>query len=190
MPKSMGAWAFVAVFLFADASDAGLLPVNVGVKTEGDNFRYTYGIQLQSGAVLKSGDYFTIFDFAGLVGGMNTQPAGFTFSTSNAGPVPPNLKPADDETISNLTWTFTGGETTGPINLGDFSAVSEYQLKNDDYFTARSHREVDGRMNGNITSTQVPVPVAPQCMVPEPSTLILLAAGVPLILGLRRFRRV
>lgn len=180
-------WITLALVLCMGTAQAGLLPVST-MAPEGGDHRYAYDIGLQSGSVLKPGDFFTIYDFAGLVSGTNIQPAGFTFSSSTAGPTPAGVLPSDDGGVSNLTWTYTGSETIGPADLGKFSAVSEYGETTNDSFTGLSHRTVGGRSNSNITDTQVPVPMAPCDHVPEPSTLILLAAGLPLVLGLRKMR--
>jgi hypothetical protein len=187
MVRRIGVIAVVAIAAMGGQAAAGLLPAYMGMTPEGDNYRYTYSVQLQSGSVLKSGDYFTIFDFAGMVGGTNTQPAGFKFSTVVTGPTPEFVNPADDAMTANATWTYTGSETIGPSELGEFSLVSRYDMTNNDSFAAQTHRQ-DGLPNGNVTDTNVPVPTCYQ-HVPEPSTLIMVIAGVPLALGLRRMRR-
>jgi hypothetical protein len=187
MGRYIGPWAALALVLAAAPAAGGLLPTNVEVTPDGDHYRYTYSIQLQSGAVLRPGDYFTIFDFAGLKDGSAAQPAGFTFSSAPTGPTPAGLHPGDDAGVDNLTWTYGGAEPLGSGDIGPFSAVSGFDQKTDDAFAGLSHRQVDGHLNGNLTDTQVPVPVAPG--VPEPSSFLLLAAGVPLFLGWRQMRR-
>jgi hypothetical protein len=186
MGKRLGAFAVLAAVMAVGEVNAGLLPVQFGVTPEGSDFRYTYNIHLQSGAVLKTGDYFTIFDFAGLVDSSNVQPGGFSFSTSPSGPAPSVVQPADDGSIANVTWTYTGTDTVGPNDLGNFSAVSHYNTTTDDSFAGQTHRQADGRLNSNITDTRVPVPsMPPGHQVPEPSTLLLLIAGLPLAFGVR-----
>ena len=187
MVRRIGFVAAIALATFGGDAKAGLLPVHVGMTTEGDNHRYTYTVQLQSGSVLKAGDYFTIFDFAGMVGDTNTQPAGFKFSTVVTGPAPAHVHPNDDAMTANATWTYKGSETIGPSNLGEFSLVSRYGITTNDSFTAQTHRE-DGLLNSNVTDTNVPVPTCYQ-HVPEPSTLLMVIAGLPLAIGLRRLRR-
>ena len=177
------------VFCLVLAGDAagGLLPVKVGVAPEGADFRYTYSIQLQSGAVLQPGDYFTIFDFAGLLPNHQVEPVGFDYGSRPTGRTPARLNPVDDAGIANLTWTYSGTTVTGPVDLGTFSALSQFGETTDGAFTGQTHREVDGHLNGNITDTRVPVPTAPG--VPEPASWVLLIAGVPLLFGLNRIRR-
>ena len=56
---------------------AGLLPVNVSVTPEGGNFQWTYAVVLPTDSQLRSGDYFTIYDFGGLVAGSIQAPTGW-----------------------------------------------------------------------------------------------------------------
>ena len=49
----------------ANTASAGLLPTNVQVNPEAGNFRWTYAIVLPTDMKLQSGNYFTIYDFAG-----------------------------------------------------------------------------------------------------------------------------
>src|SRR4051794_30067381 len=74
---------------------AGLLPAGKNVATDGDNFRYTYGVILTSDCTLKTGDFFTVYDFQGFVPGTNVQPANFTFSIAKTGKTPPGTNPID-----------------------------------------------------------------------------------------------
>jgi hypothetical protein len=186
MGKRFGLGVVLALALTGQSA-AGLLPVHCSVTPEGSDFRYTYSIQLQSGAVMQPGDYFTIFDFAGLTPTPVAQPADFGYATANSGPVPSKLNPVDDGGVANLTWTYHGGPITGPADLGDFSAVSQYGHQTDGDFAAQTHREVDGHVNANVTDTRVPVPAPPD--VPEPPSFLLVLFGLPLALLLARSRR-
>jgi hypothetical protein len=55
-------------------------------------------------------------------------------------------------------------------------------------FTSITHRQVDGRAEANITSTDVPVPGDPPRDTPEPATLAMFGIGLP-VLGMFRFLR-
>ena len=179
-------FTLLASLLAATTSSAGLLPVNVSVNKEGETYRWTYAIVLPTDSQLRSGDYFTIYDFGGYVDNSTVAPGGWTVQTGNLGPDTPGLNPQDNPNITNLTFLY-GGPTinAGQIGLGNFWALSSYSLGTDSYFTARTHRTSDGRVDANITETTVPVPVAPPG-VPEPATLALAAIGLPLVAALRR----
>jgi hypothetical protein len=185
--RSYFGWASLAVLLcWTGPAAAGLLPVHVGKTNDGADFRYTYSVLLESDTVLKTGDYFTIYDFAGFVEGSNAQPSAFAFQSLYTGPTPSQVLPGDDPNLPNLTWRYTGADTlAGQLDLGDFSAESIYGMTADDDFTGLTHRKVDGHLNSNITDTNVPVPVE-YCHVPEPSSLLLLGLAVPAVLWLRR----
>ena len=64
--RKMGLAALFAGLLGSSAS-AGLVPLSASVISEGDNYRYTYGVTLSSNNFLQTGDSFVIYDFAGFV---------------------------------------------------------------------------------------------------------------------------
>jgi len=205
-----GAAAAVALALGATAQ-AGLLPLSATVVPDGDNYRYTYGVMLTSNSTLQKGDVFVVYDFNGFKNGSNDQPAGFEFSTANTGGNPGRTVPNDNPEMPNLVWTYSGDTPLiGQIGLGNFSALSnkpESAASTD--FVSRTHVEDPNgevREEDNITHTKAPlgtdiqpppvdpppvdppVDVDPPSGVPEPSSMILLAAGLPLVAGVRALR--
>lgn len=192
------ALAISAVLSVAAPVRAGLIPVQVSVMPEGDLYRFTYAIVLPTDSVLRPGDYFTIYDFDGYVGGSNMASGSpysldWSFTADLIGLTPDGVMPVDNPTITNLSWVYTGAEINidASIGLGNFWALSQYPDTTDSWFTA-STGTTAGETDNNITPTVVPVPKAPSPplpTVPEPGTLVLAGLGLPMVGALRWVRR-
>jgi len=155
-------------------------------------YRYTYAILLPTNAVLRPGDYFTIYNFDGFVPGSavvdgTPYAANWSFATSNVGPTPAGVLPTDNPLIPNLNWTYNGAQLglDSSLGLGNFWAMSLYPTTTDSWFTAQTGT-VSGATDNNITPTTVPVPTAPPPGVPEPATLVLAGLGLPLLALVRK----
>jgi len=187
--KAVAAVAVAAGMI--NSAQAGLLPTNVTVTPEAGNFRWTYAIVLPTDMKLQSGNYFTIYDFAGYVPGGDSAPAGWALTSSNTGSTPSQLLPNDDPTVPNLTWRYTGETQFGQIGLGNFWAVSSLGQSAEDSFTALTNRASDGLADSNVTTTSVPTgsTIVDPPGVPEPTTLALAGLGLPLVGLVRRMRR-
>jgi PEP-CTERM motif-containing protein len=204
--------ALGALALAVPTAEAAITPTLISVTPNGDGtFTYTYNVDLaedqnamDDGAIQATGttptgpgapssafkDYFTIYDFAGMVGGSWTNPVGWSFSFAATGPSPSTTTPADDPNVLNATWIKTSGDVMGPADLGDFSIRSVFGLVYFDNYTSdatRSQGQTAGTAVASIGSVNVPqaqggVPFR----VSEPGTLMLLGSG---LLGLGLFRR-
>ena len=172
-------------------AQAGLLPTSVSVTPESGNFRWTYAIVLPTDSQLQTGNYFTIYDFKGLVPDSGMAPAGWEFTTQNLGPTPPLVQPTDDPDQPNISFLYTGPTiAAGQTGLGNFMAVSTFSDEGRSFFTATTNRTSDGMVDTNITPVSVPVPGGSGggVTVPEPATLALAALGLP-VAGLGRWLR-
>jgi hypothetical protein len=195
MRRLIAAALTIAAFAIPTTARAGLVPVAVSITPEAGMYRYTYAIVLPTDAVLRPGDYFTIYNFDGFVPGSemasgSPYSADWTFTATGLGPTPAGTMPDDDPAILNLSWRYTGAEINidASIGLGNFWALSLHAETTDSWFTA-STGSSSGQTDSNITPTTVPVPTAVPPAVPEPTTLLLAGLGLP-ILGLaRRLRR-
>lgn len=152
----------------------------------GGFFRWDYEVHVADNERIETGNYFTIYDFAGLGFGSLTGPAGWTGSVSMSGGDVLGAEPFNDNNlIENLTFTYSG-PTIPPTNLlGTFSAVSTYGTqKLGEYAgqgTANSTNPLlDGRLDPNLGETGVPA------ATPEPASMALLGAGA---LGLIRRKK-
>jgi hypothetical protein len=77
-------------------------------------------------------DFFTIFNFMGMVPGSEKQPPGWMFSTSTNGITPYRggrtvLSPVDIEGVPNMTWSPTGATIEGPAEISGFSVRTTVQ---------------------------------------------------------------
>jgi hypothetical protein len=175
--------------LAVPAANAGLIPNKVSITPTGDgNFKWNYNVVVTSDVYVQPGDYFTIYDFAGASAATATAPPDWTLTISNVGTTPSKTNPADDPNIPNLTWTYTGATTIfGQQALGNFSLISPSNHIAESDFTSATHRQDNDNTEHTITATTVPVAAAGS-NTPEPATLALAIAGLPII-GLIRRRR-
>jgi hypothetical protein len=176
--------------LAAPAAQAGLIPNKVSVTATGDgNYKWSYNVVVTSDVYVQPGDYFTIYDFAGAVPGSSTGPADWVMTSSGLGTTPEKTNPADDPAIPNYTWTYTGATTIfGQQTLGTFSIIAPSNHVAQSDFTSATHRQDNDNPEHTITATTVPVAAA-GAKTPEPATLALAFAGLPIIGLLRRRRR-
>jgi hypothetical protein len=184
----------LAALTFIPAVAQASVIVSLGsVTPAAGGFRFSYNVSFNgsaSGISVESGDFFSIYDFAGFVPGSNLQPADWTFSSALTG-----LTPAftttfqDDPAVPNLSWTYSGASRTTDGSLGVFSAVSTLGGTKLDFFAAELTQTLGGSAFPNSNTAPVGVPGPAAAVVPEPGTLALLVGGVLGAFGVRRRRR-
>jgi hypothetical protein len=195
---------FIKTLTLAGALGLGLLAVGGGAARAdilpaigdptvtplgGGLFQYDYNPFVTSTQRVETDDYFTIYDFPGLISA--TAAPGWSVSIQNSG-ITPLVVPIDSGSIPNVTFARTGGTIVGMANLGVFSLVStwtnpDFKMRN---WAGRGTDIDSGFKNANLTSVKVPT-TRPETTVPEPGTMALLGLGAaPLLGGLRRrFRK-
>src|SRR5260370_26744372 len=155
----------LALLGLAVPARAGLIPAAVNVAPDGANFRFTYTIVLPSDYKLKSGDYFTIYDFKGYVPAsflwapgpsIDIHSSGWAQSAPMIGQTPPHVNPIDNHALPNLTFTYSGPTLIGPQNLGDFSVDSQFGGRIDGVFASRDYSQLLDHVVGTITGTHFP----------------------------------
>jgi hypothetical protein len=175
----------------APAAHAGLIPNKVTINQMADgNYQWNYNVVVTSDVYVQPGDYFTIYDFGGnaTTAATATSPAGWTLTSTGSGTTPGKTNPDDDPNIPNYTWTYTGATTIfGAQPLGSFTLISPSNHVAQSDFTSATHRQDNDNSEHNITQTTVPVAAA-GAKTPEPATLALAVAGLPVI-GLIRRRK-
>lgn len=182
----------LAAVVPAPAVQAGLLPVKVSVAPEAGNFRWTYAVVLPSDMKLQSGNFFTVYDFGGLVAGSIVAPDGWSATVTKTTTPPLGLKPNDDAAVDNITFTYSGPTIeSGQVGLGNFWAVSTGNKTVTTEFTASNIQFSTGNVDRNIVSTIAPAPpgINPPTGVPEPATMAMAALGLLPVAAARRLRK-
>src|SRR5438034_9279056 len=145
---------FVKALMLAGTIGIGLMAVNAPARADIipqltltspspviGGFLWEYDATLTHEQFLKSGDFFTIYDFAGLLPMSNSQPANWMFSSANVGRTPGAVTIVDNPGLPNLTWKYTGPDTSnGPTDLGIFSAKSIYNQETLVSYSAMGHK--------------------------------------------------
>ena len=122
-----------SLILLASPLAWAIQPSLTEIRAEADGtYTYEYSIKIddtirvEGRTVEPSPDFFTIFNFTGMVPGSEKQPKGWTFSTSQNGVTPFRggravVSPLDIPGIPNLTWSRTGATIDGPAEISGFS---------------------------------------------------------------------
>jgi len=138
---------------------ADIIPSYESTTPSGGNFQINYTAVVTGDQRVEAGDFFTIYDFSGLVLNSAMMPPDWSFTSLLVGVTPSQTDPPDDPMIRNLTWTYTGATPIiGPAALGMFSAVSTFGQLHPGYFAAEGTRNPGGTKVDNVGVLPVPVP--------------------------------
>jgi hypothetical protein len=174
--------AVVAVAVCASITPASAIqptlesitPETDGTVTYHFKIRVDDTVHVESQGKEPNPDFFTIFNFMGMVPGSEKQPAGWTFSTSTNGVTPLRggraiVNPVDIEGIPNLTWSRTGAPVQGPAEVSGFSVrttiretmVGEYGSQvtrnNAGTLNPTTPQELKEARIGSITTPKLPI---------------------------------
>jgi PEP-CTERM motif len=197
----VGVLSTIAVGLLSSAAMATTIVSPTPIIAGGGPYTWSYAVSLEGNSQINTGDFFTIFDFAGFVAGSQNVVAGWAPSSALTGvcpgqaPFPALCALADDPAVPNLTWIRTGGVIIGPgagasAPLGNFTAQSLFNLPRNDFFVSQDqdNQTIPPTPNeGAGGNTNVPLALTQ--VVPEPASLLLLAGGLLAIARVRRKAR-
>jgi len=186
--------AIAGLFMTGSIIRANTLEI-ASVSQAGKVFTYTASLASSNpgSSQLQSGDFFTIFDFAGFTGPSDVvTPTGWVFlAVQNVGSplgLPPSQNPPDSPALPNLTWQYTDGTVTSnngvtvPI-AGTFSAKTTLTGVKTGNYSSQDHELVGSTFgpSGHTAGASVPVPL------PATANMGLVLLGS--VGGLGAFRR-
>ena len=137
--------AAVALLGLASAVQADTIQVSL-VSHSGDTYTYEAEQVAAPGVKVRveTGDFFTIYDFAGYIAGSATDVGDWKFSTANDGPDGIYQGPTDNPSLPNLTWTYQGTGLAqvenGSLLLGQFSARTSYAGETLGLYSSQDHQ--------------------------------------------------
>jgi hypothetical protein len=181
-----------------DQARADILLTLNGTSTSNGQTTYTYNVFLQPQAALNAtgatgnemtGDLFTLYDIEGYVAGSATASAGLMSNgfgsptVQGTGITPTTQTPPDNPAIPNITFKYTSSmplsnPTDTAVLLGTVSFKSTFLpgTAASVMISAASQRADNGHIANNVGSVIGPV-------IPEPATVLLCLAGLPLLGG-------
>lgn len=185
----------LGLVLSGGGARADIVPTVQSITSISGGYKWTYDASLVNDQTIHTNDFFTIVDFGGYMPGGESQPANWVFSSAGIGKTPAGISVHNNPNVADLTWTYSGRAPIGPgpIDLGLFSANSQFGFTRTAYYMSKTTRYAPGKPgNGTKVSswgfTQTP---SPQAVVPEVNSLMLLLPGLaPLGYAVRkRLRR-
>jgi hypothetical protein len=175
----------LALSAFAGFADASLIPFLVSGPTGTGPFAYVYSVTLSADervdptatdgnscggvACVPPGTFFTLYDVPGAT--VTSMPSGWTSSIQFTGITPGGISPADNGTLPNITFSYTGPVVDGPAVFSGFDLISTSNVLNPDgTFSYQATNNASDITNGTTDNGKgfVPLPAA-AAAVPEPA---------------------
>jgi hypothetical protein len=198
--------------LAGNAVRADIIPSFNVATPVGGGTEFSYSIDISAGSqIMNESDaqtlgrphgtlhasFFTIYDFNGYVAGSAFAPADWDISVQNVGQTPTGQLVNDNASVVNITFTYTGAITVGPVThyegTGVFGAVSTSSVtKANGQYTSSTikNNPPTSTHPDNLTFQSNQGFLVTPSAVPETSSLMLLLPGlVPLGVVLRRRAR-
>lgn len=187
---SFGALLSAAALLIGNAVQADISPVFTAATPSAGGCLFSYDVSAGPGTRVNTGDFFTIYDFAGFTG-VTFSPADWSPSFALVGPPAFQQSITEDGSIVNITFTYTGvAPLLAPGFIGTFSAESSLCTEVVGQYASQFHKHNPGSPENNLPGGSSSSLVVPGGNVPETSSLMLLVPGlVPLGMMLRRRAR-
>jgi len=195
---SLCALLSAAALIAGSAVKADIIPLFNAATPVSGGCEFTYDVNIADGSRVNTGDYFTIYDFNGLVSGSEVAPIDWSVSEQLLGITPAGVDPSafsgDSGGVLNITFTYTGVPTIfGPTTVGGpgaFAATSSTCFTTGlGTYASAAHKNNPGKPDDNTVQANGGFLTTPAA-VPETSSLMLLVPGlVPLSIMLRRRAR-
>lgn len=187
-----------AALIAGSVVKADIIPLFNAATPVAGGCEFSYDVNIADGSRVNTGDYFTLYDFHGLVSGSEFAPVDWKVSEQLVGITPAGVDPGafsgDSAGVLNITFTYTGAGTLfGPTTVGGpaaFGATSSTCTTTGlGTYASAAHKNNPGKPDDNTAQNNGGFTVTPSA-IPESSSLMLLVPGlVPLSILLRRRAR-
>ena len=145
------------------------------LNTADNGTSFLYSGSVQNNQQVNSGDYFTIFDFAGLVSGSGPS-SNWVFNIEHDVAGQP-----DNPAVADATFTYTGSPIIGQPGktlLGIFTLKTTATGQQQGPYVFETTRSNGGNAVSSIDQSGITTIAAGASAVPEPSAMLLVGTGL------------
>jgi hypothetical protein len=162
------------IFVFAMLSPIQGATLTFLNTTDGGS-TFLYSGSVQNNQQVNSGDYFVIFDFAGLVSGSGPS-SDWVFNIQNDVAGHP-----DNPSVTDATFTYAGSSIIGQPGqtpLGIFTLKTTATGQQQGSYVFETTRSDGGNAGSSIDQSAITTVAAGASAVPEPSAILLVGGGL------------